>query len=109
MKFSLAAALLTHSLLCTVVQGQLLEVTKCTADEPCGECQADCTRDSDCEGDLVCFQQLGKSLDRGPIPGCKVVGTSFYALTGNIYLSTIVDNFTFDSILYLYYCRLLQE
>jgi hypothetical protein len=72
MKFSVAVAILTHGLLSTIVQGQ---VTTCTTDEPCGECQADCTRDSDCEGDLVCFQQLGKSLDRGPIPGCKVVGT----------------------------------
>lgn len=43
-----------------------LPVGKCTVDNPCDECQGDCSYDLDCKGDLVCFQKDGDV----PIPGC---------------------------------------
>ena len=27
--------------------------------DPCGQCAGDCDRDTDCEGDLICFQRTG--------------------------------------------------
>lgn len=39
---------------------------------PLGLCEGDCDRDSECEGDLVCFQRN----DLTPIPGCAGVGHS---------------------------------
>jgi len=71
----LSTAILTSIFFTLAVQGQGLEIGKCTRDEPCGECEADCKSDVDCEGDLVCFQQYGRDTGRGSIPGCSVVGT----------------------------------
>jgi hypothetical protein len=42
----------------------------CTPDEPCGLCQADCDNDSQCAGNLICFQRDGLT----PVPGCSGEG-----------------------------------
>ena len=48
-------------------------VIKCTPEAPCQECQGDCRRDSDCAGDLICFQKRGraKSEAEAQVPGTK--------------------------------------
>jgi len=39
----------------------------CTGSQPCGKCEGDCDRDSDCAGNLVCFQRSSSSE---AVPGC---------------------------------------
>jgi hypothetical protein len=44
---------------------------RCAEDSPCAECQGDCQKDSDCMGDLVCYQKRGraKTEEEATIPG----------------------------------------
>eukprot|EP00581_Thalassiosira_minuscula_P032884 CAMPEP_0183767252 /NCGR_PEP_ID=MMETSP0739-20130205/12077_1 /TAXON_ID=385413 /ORGANISM="Thalassiosira miniscula, Strain CCMP1093" /LENGTH=268 /DNA_ID=CAMNT_0026006141 /DNA_START=51 /DNA_END=857 /DNA_ORIENTATION=- len=37
---------------------------------PLGRCQGDCDKDTDCQGDLVCFDRDGDTAD-APVPGCS--------------------------------------
>ena len=49
------------------VTQQFERASSCTIDSPCGECQGDCNRDSDCGDGLRCFQRSGDE----PVPGCR--------------------------------------
>lgn len=50
---------------------QTAKVVDCSKSDPCSECVGDCDTDDDCEGDLVCFQVIGRG--RGiEIPGCDM-------------------------------------
>lgn len=42
-------------------------VRRCLDTSKCAECEGDCRMDSNCKGDLVCFQKTGFA----PIPGCS--------------------------------------
>lgn len=42
----------------------------CSSRNPCGECQGDCDFDSDCAGDLKCFERF----DQQSVPGCDGSG-----------------------------------
>jgi len=44
----------------------------CTKSKPCGKCEGDCDRDSDCAGNLVCFQRDSSSE---LVPGCERGGS----------------------------------
>jgi len=49
-------------------------IGKCSRDEPCERCEGDCHRDSDCAGDLVCYNVSGKHKPGdfcAKIPGCS--------------------------------------
>jgi uncharacterized protein len=50
----------------------------CSSRSPCDECTGDCSSDSDCSGDLVCYQQIGRGRlgNRFPVPGCNIVDLS---------------------------------
>ena len=43
-------------------------VRMCSSSAPCGLCEGDCDRNSDCSGNLVCHQKNGA----GYVPGCGV-------------------------------------
>ena len=38
---------------------------------PCGECEGDCDHDSQCKGDLRCFQRTSSTQT---VPGCENIG-----------------------------------
>ena len=40
--------------------------------DPCGQCEGDCDRDTDCEGDLICFQREGDEN----VAGCRGAASS---------------------------------
>ena len=43
--------------------------------DPCGQCAGDCDRDTDCEGDLICFQRE----DDESVAGCRGAASSGWA------------------------------
>lgn len=42
----------------------------CNSKNPCEKCEGDCDTDTDCQGDLVCFQRRGKTKN-ADVPGCS--------------------------------------
>ena len=50
--------------------GVAIRTHKSGAKKPFDECGGDCDHDSDCRGDLVCFQRSGSTAN-APIPGCS--------------------------------------
>eukprot|EP00540_Astrosyne_radiata_P004977 CAMPEP_0116846014 /NCGR_PEP_ID=MMETSP0418-20121206/13602_1 /TAXON_ID=1158023 /ORGANISM="Astrosyne radiata, Strain 13vi08-1A" /LENGTH=270 /DNA_ID=CAMNT_0004477219 /DNA_START=126 /DNA_END=938 /DNA_ORIENTATION=+ len=57
-------------------QGNVMALTgdsrhSCSSSRPCGKCQGDCDDDSECVGDLICYNR--QKYD--PVPGCSGFGT----------------------------------
>ena len=48
--------------------------SSCSSAAPCAACHGDCDSDSQCRGDLQCFQRDGTD----PVPGCTGVGDNTY-------------------------------
>jgi hypothetical protein len=46
----------------------------CSSNKPCGECLGDCDNDSECEGNLKCYQRRRGASALDPIPGCSGSG-----------------------------------
>ena len=57
--------------------GVAIRTHKSGAKKPFDECGGDCDHDSDCRGDLMCFQR-GGSTANAPIPGCSGSAKSGY-------------------------------
>ncbi|CAB9516853.1 expressed unknown protein [Seminavis robusta] len=55
-----------------------LRVPQCSSGNPCGPCEGDCREDSDCRGDLQCFQR-GPDNVEDPVPGCAGATQTHYA------------------------------
>ena len=67
-----------------------LRTPHCSTGDPCDVCQGDCNSDSECKGDLKCFQR--SYLETTIVPGCNNLGINgkplwfFWLLMGIFYI-----------------------
>lgn len=62
-------------------------------DAPCGECEGDCDKDSQCKGNLKCFQRTSSSQT---VPGCSSIHVNAVCRKQpSLYKKSFVDNFVY--------------